>query len=229
MAKKNKAGRIKGLLAIFLLFGPAFVLIFISTRGCEHKFKQLEDYGQAINYSFTGIEGNEYTAKDFSDKIVLVNTLQLTCPDSCAISFWHLDQMIFQNVRKDKNKAGSVRMISFVTDGNGNPVDVASLAQVDDMLVDQVEGYDPEVWILASGDAKAIYDFTNNDASLLQEGEEYFGGEGFQELLLLLDRKNHLRMVLSGESEGMIRRMKEHVALLLKEYDKAASKKDEIK
>ena len=223
MAKKSTAGRLKGMLAIFLLFGPAFVLIFISTRGCEHKFKVLDDYGEAVNYSFTGIDGEKFTSEDFSNKIVLVNTLQISCPDSCAISFWHLDQMIYQNIRKDKYKSGSVRMISFVTDGHGN--EVTDLTQVSDMLTDQVEEYDPEVWILASGDSRSLYDFTNNNASLLQEGDEYFGGEGYQELLLLLDRKNHLRMVLSGESEGMVRRMKEHVALLLKQYDKAASKK----
>jgi hypothetical protein len=32
-------------------------------------------------------------------------------------------------------------------------------------------------------------------------------------------------MVLSGKTEGMIRRMKEHIALLQKQYDKEASKK----
>ena len=42
----------------------------------------------------------------------------------------------------------------------------------------------------------------------------------YQELMLLLDRENHLRMVLSGKTEGMIRRMNQHVGLLQKEYDK---------
>ena len=32
-------------------------------------------------------------------------------------------------------------------------------------------------------------------------------------------------MVLSGKTEGMIRRMKEHIALLQKQYDKASAKK----
>lgn len=43
--------------------------------------------------------------------------------------------------------------------------------------------------------------------------------------MLLLDKKNHLRMVLSGKTEGMIRRMKEHIALLQKQYDKENLKK----
>ena len=67
--------------------------------------------------------------------------------------------------------------------------------------------------------------FENNNKSLLQKGEEYFGGEAYQELLLLLDRKNHLHMVHSGKSEGMIRRMMDHIGLLQKQYDKATHKK----
>jgi hypothetical protein len=92
------------------------------------------------------------------------------------------------------------------------------------MLYDKVVGYDPDIWILAKGDAKKMYDFERNNESLLKEGDGFFGGQAFQELLLLLDKKNHLRMVLSGKSEGMIRRMKEHIALLQKQYDKEAAR-----
>jgi hypothetical protein len=42
--------------------------------------------------------------------------------------------------------------------------------------------------------------------------------------MLLVDKQNHLRMVLDGKSEGMVRRMKEHIALLDKQYDKEAAK-----
>ena len=75
---------------------------------------------------------------------------------------------------------------------------------------------------------RKVYDFKSNGQTLLAEGENYYGGQGFQELLLLLDKQNHLRMVLSGTTEGMIRRMKEHIALLQKQYDKErANKTDE--
>ena len=111
-----------------------------------------------------------------------------------------------------------VRIISFVTDGKGN--DLQDLKTIEQALKDQVEEYDPETWILASGSARDIYKFERNGESLLKSGSQYFGGEAFQELMLLLDKKNHLRMVLSGKTEGMIRRMKEHIALLQKQYDK---------
>jgi len=224
MAKRTTAGRMKVALTFLLLFGPASVLIFIATRGCEHKFKELEDYGQVSDYSFTDVNGKMRSSKDFAGEIILVTTLQTTCPDSCAVSFFHLNQAIYQNIYANKHKIKKqARIISFVTDGKGNPVE--DLSQVEAMLKDRVEDYDPNIWMLAKGDAKRVYNLENNGKSLLQEGSEYYGGQAFQELILLLDKQNHLRMVLSGASEGMIRRMKEHLALLHKQYDKEVSKK----
>lgn len=226
MAKKDSAGRRKVAFAFLLLFGPAFLLIFISTRGCEHKFKQLDDYGKAIDYTFTDARGKIYRAKDFRGDIVLVTTIQTSCPGNCAISMWHLDQLIYQHIRKNKRKKmKQVRIISFVTDGKGN--DIKDLQTIQQALKDQIEGYDPDTWLLASGSSRQLYNFDRNGETLLKKGSQYYGGEAYQELLLLLDKKNHLRMALSGKTEGMIRRMKEHIALLQKQYDKqrALSKK----
>jgi hypothetical protein len=94
------------------------------------------------------------------------------------------------------------------------------------MMEDNVEAYDPEVWTIVSGDAKSLYDIEHNGQTLLQKGDEYFGGEAYQELMLLLDKNNHLRMALNGSTEGYVRRMYQHVALLLKQYDKEDAKSD---
>jgi hypothetical protein len=109
-------------------------------------------------------------------------------------------------------------MISFVTDGKGNQEKELTLVQ--QMMERDVEGYDPNLWIVAYGDVRSIYNIEHNNQTLLQKGEKYYGGEGFQELILLSDKENHLRMVLKGNQEGLIRRMKESLALLLKQYDK---------
>jgi hypothetical protein len=222
MAKKTAAGRMKVAIAFLLLFGPASLLVFISTRGCEHKFKELDNYGKAVNYTFTDARGKQFSSADFKDKIVLVTTMQQTCPDSCAIAFWQVNQAIYQHVRKNRKKLKEVKIISFVTDGEGNPV--KELGTLQTMMNDRVVGYDPDIWYLASGNARELYDFSNNDETLLKQGDEYFGGEAFQELILLLDKQNDLRMVLKGDSEGMIRRMKQHMALLQKQYDKEKAK-----
>ena len=221
MKKKISGVNIRGILATLLVFGPALLLIFIGTRGCEHNFKELDDYGAAVPYSFLDVSGKKRNYKEFENSIVLITTIQESCPDTCSLSFWHLDQIIYQHLRKNKSKKlKQVRLISYVTDGKGNCVKDLKFAQ--SMLKERVEGYDSTLWILAMGDVKSVYNFKNNGKSLLEKGPDYFGGEYFQEIMLLLDKKNHLRMALRGNQEGMIRRMKEHLALLQKQYDKSA-------
>jgi len=222
MAIKKNAGRNR-IVAILILLLPASLLVFLSTRGCSHKFEELPDYGIASDYHFIDGRGKSFSSKDFKDKIVVITTLQLTCPDSCAISMWHVDQAIYQHIRKNKKKLKQVKIISFVTDGKGNPI--TDLSMLTESMKDNVEGYDPEIWFLASGNPRSVFDFKFNDQSLLQKGSNYFGGEAFTELMLLLDKQNHLRMVNRGNAEGTIRRMYQHIALLQKQYDKAMKAK----
>jgi len=221
MTSGRKRNKLKAIISILLIFGPASFLVFIGTRGCDHKFEKLADYGSASKYSFKDINGKDRTYAEFNNSIVLVSTIQESCPDTCSISLWHVDQILYQHLRKNKSKKlKQVKLISFVTDGKGNPV--KDLKYMSSILKERVEGYDPELWILATGDVKSVYNFTNNGKSLLEKGKQYFGGEYFQEILLLIDKNNHLRMALRGNQEGMVRTMKEHLALLQKQYDKEA-------
>lgn len=217
MSNNKTAGRKKLAFALLLIFGPAFLLVFIGTRGCNHQFKVPEDYGSLQNYQFTDITGKQRTAADFKNEVVLINVIQPTCPEKCSISIWHLDHLIYQHIYNNRRKQlKQVRIISFVVDENGQPL--KDLTPINDMLEDQVEHYDPSIWVLASGEVEELYNVTHNGKNLLdfQEAE----GNNYQELMLLADKQNHLRMVLPGGSEGMIRRMKEHIALLQKHYDK---------
>jgi cytochrome oxidase Cu insertion factor (SCO1/SenC/PrrC family) len=217
--KKASAFRFKTFTLVFLLFGPAFLLIFISTRGCEHKFKELDDMGKVPSYSFVDANSKKYTNKSFQNKVVLFTTIQLTCPDSCSISMWHFDQLIYQHLRKNQKKLKHLKIVSFVVDEKGNPVQ--DLKLMESILEEQIEEYDPKIWILASGDPKAVFNITRNGENLLKDSENTYSS-----LLLLVDKANHLRMVLKGNSEGMVRRMKQHMALLDKEYDKKAAKQE---
>ena len=156
-------------MGFLLVFGPACFLIFIATRGCKHDFKQLENFGQLPGYTFTDARGKIRTFKEFKDEIVIITTLQKSCPYQCAISFWHVNQILYQHIRKNRHKQlKRVRIISFVTDGKGK--EVAALGAFEQMLREQVEGYDPKLWVLAQGDAKSLFNITHNKQNLLQEG-----------------------------------------------------------
>lgn len=221
--KENKAGLLKRILLVFLVIGPASLLVLMSSRSCDHKFKELDTMGEMPAYSFEDIHGKKYTNASFKNKIVLFTTLQPTCPDSCSVSLWFIHRLIYKNIKDNKKRLGHVKIVSFVTDGKGNPVD--DLSDMQFILEDEVINYDPEIWILAKGDPRKVYNISRNGENLLQKGDKYYGGEAFQELMLLADKENQLRMVLEGNEEGMVRTMFQHMALLDKQYDKEAFKK----
>lgn len=221
MTGKKSAGRMRGKFIILLLFAPA-ILLFVTSRGCKMKFHTLEDFGKVNNYSFVDVDGNRYTQDDFKDQVILFTNIQENCVDTCSINLFTFEKVIYQDIRSKKSLK-HVKIISFVNDIDGNPV--KDLQPTMDMMKDKVHNYDPKKWMLVSGDAKVVYDIKSNGESLLQTGDQYFGGNAFQELMLLVDKDNHLRMVLRGNMEGMFRRMKECIALLQKEYSTNDTKK----
>lgn len=215
----NKSSKLRNILGFLLVFGPACFLIFISTRGCKHQFESLDDYGIVPAFTFVDGAGHSRSSKEFEGEVLLITTLQNRCPYDCSVAFWKIDKILYQHIRTNSYKQlKRVRIISFVTDGKGNPVkDISTIQQT---LASEVEGFDPKLWIVAKGDARSVFDIQHNGQTLLQKGPNYYGGEAFQELMLLVDKQRHLRMVLKGNQEGLIRTMKESLALLLKQYDK---------
>lgn len=227
----NRAKRSKrrSILALTLVFGPALILIFMATRGCDHRFKKLADYGlvETPTFSVFNHKGKQQLSlNDYKNQVVLITTLQTTCPHQCGLAFFPLTQNLYKDLRTNKRKKlKQVRMLSIVVDSLGKPVSEQELLDIQDMLKSRVEGFDPELWQLINADPKDFYNLANNGQKLIVKDPKYFGGISYNELILLLDKQNHLRMVLNGHTEGMIRKMKEHLALLMKQYDKERAKK----
>jgi len=221
MFKNTKAGSLRPVVSMLILFGPALLLILISTRGCKHKFKKLDDYGKLPAYTFTTADGKSVRNEDYKDKIVVYTTVQATCPDTCSIALWHVDQLIYQQLRENRKKLGHVKMVSVVIDSQGNPSD--KIGEVQATLKRFVEGYDPEIWQIVKGDPTTIYNIKHNGKSLMEKGKKYFAGEAYTELMMLVDKKGHVRMVLPAKSESTIRKMREHIALLEGEYDRKSA------
>ena len=65
--KRNLSSRLKSVLALLLVFGPALLLVFMATRGCDHKFKVLEDYGAVKNSKFNIYSKGKLIPADFSN------------------------------------------------------------------------------------------------------------------------------------------------------------------
>jgi cytochrome oxidase Cu insertion factor (SCO1/SenC/PrrC family) len=221
--KGSKAGRLKPILMLFLVFGPALLLIFVSLNKCEHKFEQLPVYGKLENFKFVSASGDEITPETQLGKVTLYSTIQAGCPQNCAIDLLKYNMMVYQHYRKYQKKMGHIKFVSIVTDQDGNPVD--DLTEVEFLMNDIVQGYDPSIWTLVTGDPKQIYDIENNGVNLVtMKSDTAFATKPYLEMLLIVDKENNLRLVRKGNQEGLIRDFKEHIALLQKQYDKAAYK-----
>lgn len=218
---KSKASTWRSVFVLLLAFGPAIILILIATSHCKHKFKRLDDFGVMPKYEFTTSSGKKITNNTFKNDIVIFTTIQPTCPDSCGISIWHLDQLIFQ-ITRSKKRLKHIKIVSIVTDYYGNPSN--NLKDVEFSLKDRVDGYNPDMWLVVKGDPKQIYNIENNGVNLIHKSNEFFGGISYQELMLLADKKNHIRMIVSGKTEDSMRTMRDYMSLLEREY-----KQNEIK
>lgn len=223
MAKKTKAGLMKPLLMVVLVFGPALFLILISLNTCEHKFTKLPVYGELTGFEFIDAKGEVVNPETQTDKITIYTTLQTTCPKQCAIDIAKFNLLIYQHYRKYQRKMSHIKFVSIITDENGAPVE--DLDEITFLLEDLIQGYDPEIWKLVSGDPKQIYDIENNSINLYeQKNEDAFANKPYLETIMIVDKENKLRLIRRGDEEGLIRDLKEHIALLQKQYDKEAYK-----
>ena len=146
--------------------------------------------------------------------------MKRTCPTDCNLSFWHLEKDIYQRIRKNKKKLGKSKILTIAVDEKGNPAE--DLKPYTDMLNDQVDKYDPNIWMLVKGDYRQLYDF-KEDGQIQAEIDKYFGDSDVTNLILLIDDKNHYRMVMNGTTESNIRTLKQYNALLQKQYDKESN------
>lgn len=229
VAKNTKAGLMKPLFMIALVFGPALFLILISLNKCDHQFTELPVYGNMGEYEFITSSGEKVNHITQKDKITIFTTIQASCPQKCAIDLAKFNLLIYQHYRKYQKRLSHIKFVSIATDQDGNPTD-----QLDDivyLLEDIIEDYDPKIWKIVTGDPKQIYDIESNEVNLYeQSSDSAFAKKSYLETMMIVDKNNDLRLVRRGNQEGLIRDFKEHIALLQKQYDKAAYKeKNEAK
>lgn len=222
MASKNTAGAMKLVKLGLILFAPAILLILLSTRSCNHKFKKLDDYGAVPAFTVEGVNGEMYTKDDFKGKIVLMLNIQENCLDTCNINLFSFEKILYQEIQSHKKSYKDVVILCYANDAKGNSV--ADLTLTQDMLKDKIHRFDAAKWILVKGDSKAVYAVEHNGTNLVEASEKERGVNAYQNLMLLMDKEGQLRMVLPGKEEGMFRRMKESLALLMKQYDLEADR-----
>lgn len=160
------------------------------------------------------------TLKDFEGDILVISSLQPSCPENCIISLWHFEQLIYNHVFENKHKKlKQVKILSFLTDELGNDLsDIRFFENTYESLSGKLENFDPSLWYFARGNTKSIYNIESNGENLLYSSEREYGPGAYLKYLMLVDKESHLRMVLPADKEGEIRVMFQHLTLLQKEY-----------
>lgn len=233
MAKeKNKAGRGRIILMLSIVLGPALLLVVFSIYKPTSKFETLPIYGQLPDYTYTDSKGIAHTSKELDGNILFVSTIQPSCPSDCGIDLWQYQIQIYKKLKNNQKKMSHVKIVSIVTDTN--EVTTQDLIDVEAMLSDYLDkyakeegaGFDPNIWKIVKADPKDFYGIEHEGMNIYEEtGDDYFRGNLYQELILLVDKKNNLRFARDGKREGYIREIYQHMALLQKEYALEAKKK----
>lgn len=199
-------------LMILVLFGPGSLIYFLA-KNVENKFVDLPYLGDHVyeyqangnvsdstlytipNFNLTTLEGKHISRNTFKDKFIVLTTIQNSCPDNCGMYFLHFDEIFYSKLSKNTDSYDDVVILTILTDHDGNPVDSISDKLIEE--VKQIKGYDPNLWIIATGDPKPLFDFkvANQhfyDLPSTPDNHEV-GTKAFINSMVLIDKKGHVR------------------------------------
>jgi cytochrome oxidase Cu insertion factor (SCO1/SenC/PrrC family) len=199
-------------LLILVLFGPGSLIYFLA-KNVENKFVELPYLGEhhfeydangnvsdstlytIPNFNLTTIKGEKITRNSFKDKFLVVTTIQNSCPDDCGMYFLHYDEIFYSKLSKNTDSYDDVIVLTVLTDHDGNPVDKVSDKLIEE--VKQIEGYDPNLWVIATGDPKPLFDFKIANKHFYElpstPDNDEVGTKAFINSMLLIDKQGHIR------------------------------------
>lgn len=172
-------------------------------------------YHKVPQYDFETVSGE---APDLNGKIVILFSVQNTCyePDdiyNCGYYPFHVEEILYDDLLKNKKKYKDVVLVSIVTDENGNSV------EPNEKLIEKFEQYDSDLWILAKGNISKYYDFEVEDGTYSdQTNSSAYNEMAYLSTLLLIDKKRHIRGYFGGRLNAEIREFKDRLSVLKKSY-----------
>ncbi len=232
------------LLILLVLLGPGSIIYFIA-KTVDNHFVKLPYLGyeymkdsaghvvdsvayQVPNFKLTRFDGTPITPDSIKNKFIVLSTLQNNCPtpSECGMSLFLFNEIFFHKLVKNQKNYSNVKVISILTDVNGNPVD--SIAP---KLREEMAEYDTSIWWMTTGDTKPFYNFNyygkrfNEQPASPTDGE--IGTRAFTNSLVLIDDKGYIRAVSGAKSDSDIRNFFDMLKLLKKEeFDRNRALKD---
>ena len=231
----------KRLLLVLLIFlGPGSIIYFISRTVSNHFIElpylgyeyELDSNGakvdssayQVPNFSLTKFDGTPITRETIKDKYIVLSTIQNECPtiSECGFSLFHFNEIFFHKLVKNQKNYGNVRVISILTDVDGNPID-----SISEKLREEMYEYDTTgIWWFATGDVTPFYNFNYygdkfiNHPSSESAVDGEIGSKAYTNSLVLIDDKGFIRGVSGAKTDSHIRNFFDMLKLLKKvEFD----------
>ncbi|MGV6862493.1 MAG: hypothetical protein ACWA41_12030 [Putridiphycobacter sp.] len=238
-------------LMILVLFGPGFIIWFIA-KTVRNEFKELpylgevtytkNDNGEIVDstyytvpkFELERLDGKKITNNTIKNKFIVLSTLQNSCPDTCGIYMYHFVELFYKILIKNHDNYSNVKIISILTDLDGNPVYNPSpqlLGELANIKAENEneEGYSDDIWWVATGDPKPLYDFEFNGSSFYDNPATpdnfEVGSKAFINSLVLIDKEGHIRGFTGARRDSDIRNFLDLIKILKKiEFDAAHKK-----
>lgn len=230
--------RFKRIFLILLIFlGPGSIIYFISRTVSNH-FIKIPYLGYEYTFDSNGIKTDStlYTIPDFTltrfdgtiitrdsikDKFLVITTLQNNCPtqDECGINTFLFNEIFFHKLVKNQKNYSNVKVISILTDMEGNPID-----SISPRLLEEMEEFNKDVWWMTTGDLTPFYSFDYYGKKFMDHASapdaKEIGTKAFMNSLVLVDDEGHIRGVSGAKTDSDIRNFFDMLKLLKKvEFD----------
>jgi hypothetical protein len=224
---------------LLIVCGPGTVIYLLAT-GLSNKFIELPYLGE-WNYRYdadsnkvdstayvipafklTKFDGSIINRDSIKGKYIILSTVQQLCPEleDCGMSQYVFNEILFKEIVKNKDHYANVRVLSILTDENGNPINEGP----SEKLGEEMQQYDSNMWWAAYGDPTPLFsweyfgkDFMKHE-STPSLGE--IGSNAFVNSLVLIDKKGHIRGVSGAKRDSDIRNFFDLLKVLKKaEFD----------
>lgn len=229
--------RVFTILIIFL--GPGFAIWWLANTvknnfivlpylGYEY---QVDSTGKVIDsipyqipeFNLVSFDGTPINRDSIRDKFIILTTIQNTCPNikTCGPGFVMFNEILYSAMIEHPDSYKNVRVLSLLTDENGNPDSIPT-----QLLLEEMEVYDHSLWWFATGDVKPFYSFNYYGEQFFDQpatpSEGEIGSKAFVNSLVLIDKTGHIRGVTGAKSDTDIRNFFDLLKLLKKEEFEAA-------
>nr|WP_238357570.1 SCO family protein [Cohnella zeiphila] len=153
---------------------------------------KLADQGAAADFTYSDIDGKQVTMSEENGKVRLVYFFYSNCPDVCPPTTFMMSQV--QDQLKAEGKFGSqVEFLSITIDPTRDTPE--ALKTFGDKFNADYTG-----WKFLRGDEQATADLAKKYNLLVSKGDD--GNFGHMNLIVLVDKKGHIRDYISPQANG---------------------------